>query len=92
LTKWWESEFIKVLAHHEVEAEGLQLFFQAFRSFVDITSESVLGDTLLLGVGYVIVYFYIIMVLGKCNQVEQRVSTRNIISIFYPVSSLWLVI
>jgi len=43
-------------------------------SFGDVSGATIMGDAGMLGVGFSIVFIYVIFMLGQCNMVEQRVS------------------
>ena len=53
------------------------------RSFGDIAGSTILGDVAMLGVGYTVVFGYVMLMLGGFNCVEQKVflSVAGIVSV-----------
>ena len=45
-------------------------------SFGEISNSTIFGDVKYLVLGYVVMFIYIQMMLGRCNMVEHRVSVR----------------
>ena len=52
---------------------SLHLYPNVQRSFGDIGGKTILGDVAQLGIGYLIVFVYVMVMLGRFNCVEQRV-------------------
>ena len=79
----FEGEIIKVLLNQTDYPEGLQSYPNVQRSFGDVASSTIFGDVSYLVVGFVIVFLYILIMLGKFSWVENRVylSLAGIISI-----------
>ena len=53
------------------------------RSFGDIAGSTILGDVAMLGVGYTVVFAYVMVMLGGFNCVEQKafLSVAGIVSV-----------
>ncbi|XP_059488991.1 protein patched homolog 2-like [Neocloeon triangulifer] len=66
----WEAELIKVL---EKERNGtITTFTFAGRSFGDISGKTIQNDAQKLSVGFIIMFLYVQLMLGRFNLVEQR--------------------
>ena len=52
--------------------QGLELYMIAARSFGDTAGASIREDVSLLGMGYVVVFIFVMIMLGKFNSVENR--------------------
>ena len=50
----------------------LELFKRSQRSFKDTAGSSIKSDASLLGMGYVVVLIFVMVMLGKFNSVENR--------------------
>ncbi|CAG0919584.1 unnamed protein product [Notodromas monacha] len=71
----WESAFVDTVDAFTKESEKESEVFQnAARSFMDATADAILGDLQLLFGGYVLVFIYVILVLGRRNLVEIRLT------------------
>ena len=57
--------------------EGLELHRRSQRSFKDTASSSIKSDVSLLGMGYVVVLIFVMIMLGKFNSVENRQAIVN---------------
>ncbi|KAF2346973.1 Protein patched/dispatched [Trinorchestia longiramus] len=70
-TYHWEEEFVKNVlnASHYTTSK---FYFMSAGSFGKISKESIEGDLGLLIVGYVVVFIYIQIMLGKFNGIETR--------------------
>jgi hypothetical protein len=67
----WEEKFLELTLSLKL-ASNLELYPMATRSFVDVIGESIGGDANLLSMGFMVVFLYIMVMLGKFNLVEQR--------------------
>ena len=76
LTMEWERKVVDAFLRlaGEIEAEGGGLYFYPFmvRSFADVSSEAVELDLPLVAVGYLLMFSYTMLMLGKMNAVEHR--------------------
>ena len=76
LTMEWELKVVDAFLRlaGEIEAEGGGLYFYPFmvRSFADVSSEAVELDLPLVAVGYLLMFSYTMLMLGKMNAVEHR--------------------
>ena len=52
------------------------------RSFNDIASETIMSDVGLVSIGFMIVFFYVYLVLGKFDWIENRVSIDKYVNGF----------
>ncbi|CAG0884074.1 unnamed protein product, partial [Cyprideis torosa] len=71
LSMEWEEMFIDAML--DFRLSHLKLLVSAARSFGDLAAEAILGDVMLLTVGYAVVFTYLMITLGKRNMLESRV-------------------
>ncbi|XP_076048649.1 patched domain-containing protein 3-like [Oratosquilla oratoria] len=83
----WEASFLSILQNVTEQPEGLGVFYQAARSFSEISSNTVYSDVFFLAVGEATLFIYVQIMLGKFNLVEQRplLSTVGLFSVFMAV-------
>lgn len=67
----WEGEYLKALRDVNVTA-GLEVYYQAQRSFSEISENTIFGDVFYLALGNAILFIYVQLMLGKFNMVENR--------------------
>ncbi|MPC17656.1 Niemann-Pick C1 protein [Portunus trituberculatus] len=67
----WEGEYLKALGEANVTG-GLELYYQAQRSFSEISENTIFGDVFYLALGNAILFIYVQLMLGKFNMVENR--------------------
>jgi len=81
----FEEELLKILLNTTRFPEGLKSYPNAKRSFGDVAKQTIMGDIRQLGMGYAIVFVYVIFMLGKLDCVEQRVflSFAGILSVIF---------
>ena len=72
-TLTFEGEMIAALLNTTGYPEGLESFPNAQRSFGDVAGSTILGDISYMTIGFMIVYAYVMLMLGKLSCVEQRV-------------------
>ena len=63
---------IKVLLNQTSYPEGLMSYPNVKRSFGDIAGATILGDVGVMAIGYMIVFVYVMIMLGKFNCLEMR--------------------
>ena len=73
-TLHFESQLISLFQESNNNEVGMKVFINVARSFNDIASETILGDTVMVVIGFSIVFNYVIFMLGKFSCVENRVS------------------
>lgn len=69
----FEGDMIAALLNKTGYPEGLESFPNVQRSFGDVASSTILGDLSYMTIGFMIVYAYVMLMLGKFSCVEQRV-------------------
>ena len=82
--KEFEQEFLYLMdIYSNSMKEKTNVYYMATRSIKDVGAASMGGDSSLLSMGFVLVFLYVILNLGKFNLVEQRgyLSLLGIISI-----------
>jgi Niemann-Pick C1 protein len=71
-TLTFEGDMLKIMLNTTEYPEGLKSHPHVKRSFGDIAGSTILGDVSVMVIGYMIVFFYVIIMLGKFNSIEQR--------------------
>jgi hypothetical protein len=70
LTLEWEAEFIKIGLNTSLP--GVELLVNGGRSFGDVSADAILFDGFFLAGGYLIMFVYTVLMLGRINAVEVR--------------------
>ncbi|XP_005098950.1 protein patched homolog 1 isoform X2 [Aplysia californica] len=70
-TEAWEAKFLELGQAGHADLASTYVF--ARRSFSDESGDAIQGDVMLLSIGYFIVIIFVFLVLGKFNQLEQRI-------------------
>lgn len=68
----WEKELIKAVLNESERPDNISLYLMAASSFGMISGDTIIGDAQYLGVGFLVVFIYVQVMLGKFNMVEQR--------------------
>ena len=68
----FEGEMLSIMLNQSGYPSGLESYPNVQRSFADVATVAVLGDITQLFVGYMIVFVYVMIMLGKFTCVEQR--------------------
>ena len=68
----WEGNMLEVLLNSSLYPEGLRFAPNAARSFGDIAGSTILDDIGLFGGGYVMMFLYASLMLGKLNCLQHR--------------------
>ena len=66
----WEEEFIKVIG--EESSEDFEIIPNAVKSYGAVSSEAIFFDGTLMVCGYLLMFLYTSVMLGKLNCVEHR--------------------
>ena len=61
----FEGDMIKVMLNTSYYPENLKSYPNVMRSFGDIGGATILGDVAQLGIGYMIVFAYVMLMLGR---------------------------
>ncbi|KAK2713471.1 hypothetical protein QYM36_009366, partial [Artemia franciscana] len=73
-TLLWEKALIEAFQESEINSPDFHnLYFSVARSFGDISGATILGDSRYLAVGTMVVFIYVLVMLGKFDLVENRV-------------------
>ena len=77
----WESDLIKIALNSS--SDGVRVMVNAARSFGDVSTEAIFFDASLMAGGYIIMFIYTVVMLGKFNTLEVRLylTISGIISI-----------
>ena len=68
----WEKQLIKAVLNETQRPDNVSLYLMASSSFGMISGDTIMGDAQYLGVGFMVVFLYIQVMLGRFNLVEQR--------------------
>ncbi|XP_045610892.2 patched domain-containing protein 3 [Procambarus clarkii] len=68
----WEKQLIKAVLNKSERPDNISVYLMASSSFGMISEDTIVGDIQYLGVGFLVVFIYIQIMLGKFNMVEQR--------------------
>lgn len=68
----FEGMMIEAMLNTSDYPEGLVSYPNVKRSFGDIAGSTILGDVGVMAIGYMIVFVYVSLMLGKFNALEQR--------------------
>jgi hypothetical protein len=67
----FEGEMIAAMLNVSGYPDGLESFPNVQRSFGDVAGSTILGDISYMTIGFMIVYAYVMLMLGKFSCVEQ---------------------
>jgi predicted RND superfamily exporter protein len=70
LTLAWEAEFIKIGLN--TSFPGVQIYVNGGRSFGDVSADAILFDGFFMAGGYLIMFIYTVLMLGRLNSLEVR--------------------
>ncbi|XP_043207337.1 protein patched homolog 3-like [Amphibalanus amphitrite] len=70
-TLLFENHFLSVLSSAP-SLHGVTWYYSAGKSFGEISNSTIFGDVKYLVLGYVVMFIYIQLMLGRCNMVEHR--------------------
>ncbi|XP_076042992.1 patched domain-containing protein 3-like [Oratosquilla oratoria] len=68
----WEKRLIVELGETSYRLDSSNFYYSVASSFGLISGETIQGDVQMLGLGFVIVFIYVVIMLGRFNLVEQR--------------------
>ena len=68
----FEGLMIEIMLNQSDFPPGLEGYPNVKRSFGDIAGSTILGDVSVMAIGYMIVFVYVIFMLGRFNCLEQR--------------------
>jgi predicted RND superfamily exporter protein len=69
----WEQKFIDMMEEVSRNAQGIKVFYEAARSFADISAGAMFQDINILIIGIFMMFIYIQIVVSKFDMVEFRV-------------------
>ncbi|CAK1545868.1 unnamed protein product [Leptosia nina] len=74
----WEQEFLDYIKSVNHEDKGIRLFYEAGRSFADVSGEAMFQEMDKLALGIVLMFFYILIAVSRCNWLEVRVTLGSV--------------
>ncbi|GLH15770.1 NPC intracellular cholesterol transporter 1 homolog 1b [Gryllus bimaculatus] len=70
----WELEFIRQALHSNRSLpQGMKVFAVSTRSYKDVLGQVLQNNITVLFAGFSLIILYVIIMLGRCNMVEQRI-------------------
>ncbi|XP_068082189.1 patched domain-containing protein 3 [Anabrus simplex] len=70
----WELEFLKNILHTERELpKGMKIFAVCTRSYKDVLGQVLENNKTILFAGFSLIILYVIIMLGRCNLIQQRI-------------------
>jgi len=77
----WEENLVKACLN--LSSSGIEVLVNSARSYGDISADAIFSDTFLLLGGYLIMFIYTVIMLGRLNNIEVRLflSIAGLISI-----------
>ena len=57
--------------------EGLKSYANVHRSFGDVSTQTIWSDVNYLTIGFILVYIFVQVMMGRFNRVEQRVCKKS---------------
>ena len=83
------EEKLLTLVNTKVFADGMEVYPLTMRSFGDLIGGSIASDLNTLAAGYLLIFIYVLINLGKLNSIEQRVwlSVAGIVAVMMGVAT-----
>ncbi|XP_066996697.1 patched domain-containing protein 3 isoform X3 [Anabrus simplex] len=74
----WEKQFLQFMSHASKDVEGMQVYYEAGRSYGDISEAAIFQDIDKLIIGIALMFIYVQVILSKFNMVEFRFILANV--------------
>lgn len=74
----WESKFLEYLKSVSEKSTEIKYFYEAGRSFADISGEAMFNEMDKLFVGIILMFFYVQFGLSRCNWLEVRLTLGGV--------------
>ncbi|KAG6455397.1 NPC intracellular cholesterol transporter 1 [Manduca sexta] len=74
----WESEFLRIMKSISDNKSDIKIFYEAGRSFADISGEAMFHELDKLFLGILLMFFYIQFALSRCNWLEIRLTLGSV--------------
>lgn len=74
----WENEFLAVMQSISHNFSQIQLYYEAGRSFADISGKAMFDELDKLFLGIMLMFFYIQFALSRCNWLEIRLTLGSV--------------
>lgn len=74
----WEYKFLELMKNVSNESDDVKLYYEAGRSFADITGDSMFYELDKLFLGILLMYLYIQFGLSRCNWLEIRLTLGGV--------------
>lgn len=74
----WEQQFLDYLRGINYEDKGIHLYYEAGRSFADVSGEAMFQEMDKLAIGIFLMFLYILIAVSRCNWLEIRVTLGSV--------------
>ncbi|KPJ02850.1 Patched domain-containing protein 3 [Papilio xuthus] len=74
----WEKQFLLKMANLSSNVKGLKLYYEAGRSFADVSGETMFHDMDKLFIGIFLMFIYAVTALSRCNWLEVRLTLGSV--------------
>ncbi|CAH2243068.1 jg2174 [Pararge aegeria aegeria] len=74
----WEAEFLNYAHNLNFTENGVKFYYEAGRSFADISGQTMFQDMDKLSVGIILMFIYVVCAVSRCNWLEIRLTLGSI--------------
>ncbi|GLH10958.1 NPC intracellular cholesterol transporter 1 homolog 1b [Gryllus bimaculatus] len=74
----WEKSFLEVMERAAADVQGMKVYYEAGRSYGDISAAAMFQDMDKLAIGIVLMFVYVQVILSNFNMVEFRFLLANV--------------
>lgn len=74
----WEMEFLNYVQNLNFTDRGLKFYYEAGRSFADISGQAMFQEMDKLSIGIVLMFFYVVCAVSRCNWLEIRLTLGSV--------------
>ncbi|CAF4815009.1 unnamed protein product [Pieris macdunnoughi] len=74
----WEQHFLNYIKSVDYGSKGIRLFYEAGRSFADVSGEAMFQEMDKLALGIIMMFFYILIAVSRCNWLEIKVTLGSV--------------
>ncbi|VVD03098.1 patched domain-containing protein 3-like [Leptidea sinapis] len=89
----WEEEFLRAVKIMDYEDLGIKLYYEAGRSFADVSGEAMFQEMDKLFLGIFLMFIYILVAISRCNWLEIKLTLGSVgllgVGMAYVTSVSW---
>lgn len=74
----WEKQFLNIIKEMTSNVKGAKLYYEAGRSFADVSGESMFHDMDKLFIGIIMMFVYAVLALSRCNWLEIKLTLGSV--------------